>query len=68
MDSNQIIDRLGGTVETAKLCEVFPSAVSQWREKGIPRARLLFLKAVRPDVFRDDEPTQAPAEAPSEAA
>lgn len=59
VDSNLIIDRLGGTVETAKLCEVGPSAVSQWREKGIPRARLLFLRAIRPEIFTDGHPEPA---------
>lgn len=47
-----LIDALGGTSETAKLCEVSPQAVSQWRSDGIPPARLLFLKAVRPALFK----------------
>ena len=50
---NTIIDRLGGTSEVARLCEVKPPSVSEWRHKGIPRAQLKFLKAVRPDVFKD---------------
>jgi hypothetical protein len=58
---NLIIDRLGGTSETARLCEVKPPSVSEWRHKGIPKTQLKFLKAVRPDVFEDaplttDEP------------
>lgn len=62
MDANQVIDALGGTVETAKLCQVVPSAVSQWRENGIPNARLMFLRLARPDVFeKADHP--APTEA-----
>lgn len=54
MDPNQIIDALGGTSEVARLCEVTPGAVSQWRDpdKRIPPAQLRFLRAVRPDVFR----------------
>lgn len=50
---NLIIDRLGGTSETARLCEVKPPSVSEWRHKGIPKAQLKFLKAVRPDVFSE---------------
>jgi hypothetical protein len=50
---NIIIDRLGGTSETARLCEVKPPSVSEWRRNGIPKAQLKFLKAVRPDVFAD---------------
>lgn len=51
-DPNKIIDAIGGTGKTAALCQVAPSAVSQWREKGIPEYRLMFLRLARPDVFR----------------
>lgn len=51
MDSNQIIDALGGSTEVAKLCDVTVGAVSQWRHDGIPRARLQFLKLARPEAF-----------------
>jgi hypothetical protein len=56
MDVNKIIDALGGTNAVAELCNVTPQAVSQWRDDGIPPARLMFLKVIRPDVF-DPEPT-----------
>lgn len=52
MDPDNIIDALGGTVAVAALCETSPAAVSQWRKKGIPNARLMYLRAVRPHVFR----------------
>lgn len=48
---DEIIDLLGGTTATAELCDVQPPSVSEWRKTGIPRARLMFLKAVRPDIF-----------------
>jgi hypothetical protein len=51
MDPNKIIDEIGGTSEVARLCEVEPPSVSEWRKTGIPRARLMFLKLARPDVF-----------------
>lgn len=54
MDSSQIIDALGGTAEVAKLCNVKPPSVSQWRESGIPQARLMFLRLARPDVFASE--------------
>jgi hypothetical protein len=54
-----IIDGLGGTSKVATLCETSPSAVAQWRENGIPRARLMFLKLARPDVFSEFEHTPA---------
>ena len=50
MDASKVIDDLGGTNAVAELCDVSPQAVSQWREDGIPKARLMYLKAVRPDV------------------
>lgn len=53
MNPSIIIDRLGGTSETARLCEVKPPSVSEWRKTGIPKAQLKFLKLARPDVFED---------------
>lgn len=61
MDANKIIDDLGGTAKVADLCEVTKQAVSQWRSDGIPHARLMFLKAVRPDVFAGVEATKEAA-------
>lgn len=51
MDANKIIDALGGTNAVAELCEVTPQAVSQWRDDGIPQARLMFIKVIRPEIF-----------------
>ncbi|SIT27961.1 Cro/CI family transcriptional regulator [Achromobacter sp. MFA1 R4] len=48
----QIIDALGGTSEVARLCEVTPGAVSQWKTEGIPKPRLMFLRLARPKVFK----------------
>lgn len=54
LDPNTIIDRLGGTSETARLCEVQPPSVSEWRTNGIPKARLMYLRSIRPEVFLAD--------------
>lgn len=51
MDPNRIIDALGGTTEVAEMCKVTPAAVSQWREHGIPQARMMFLRLAEPKVF-----------------
>jgi hypothetical protein len=59
MDPNTIIERAGGTCAMAILCEVSKQAVSQWRNDGIPRARLMYLKAVRPDLFEPEPNGQA---------
>lgn len=50
---SELIDRLGGTGEVARLCEVQPPSVSEWRYCGIPRARIKFLRLVRPEMFND---------------
>lgn len=54
-NANQVIDALGGTVAVARLCDTSPSAVSQWRASGIPHARLMYLRVVRPDVFETQQ-------------
>ena len=59
MDSAKLIDRLGGTSEVAKLCECSPQEVTQWFgadpdtgvHRTIPKARLMYLQAVKPEVF-----------------
>jgi hypothetical protein len=49
-DSN-VVDRLGGTTEVARMCRVRSQAVSQWRRVGIPSARRDYLQLLRPDAF-----------------
>lgn len=59
MTSQETIQALGGPSEVARLCQVSPQAVSQWfgidpvtkEERVIPKARLMFLQAIRPEVF-----------------
>lgn len=51
LTADEIIDALGGTSEVARLCEVKDPSVSQWRRHGIPNYRLMYLKAIRPEVF-----------------
>lgn len=64
MDANTIIKLLGGTFEVARLCDTTPQAVSQWRKKGIPKSRLMYLRVVRPDVFGEQpEPSEHKPEA-----
>ncbi len=67
MESEKIIAELGGPSEVARLCEVAPQAVSQWfgtdpktgERRDIPKARLMFLRAIRPDVFAREQGTCA---------
>lgn len=48
---DEIIDALGGTSEVARLCEVRPPSVSEWRRTGIPKSRLMFLRLAKPAAF-----------------
>lgn len=57
---SELIDRLGGTSEVARLCQIKPPSVSEWRSNGIPQARRLYLQLLRPDVFEGNTlPTAA---------
>ncbi|RNE89855.1 hypothetical protein EBL84_09205 [Marichromatium sp. AB31] len=61
IDANAVIDGIGGTTATAKLCKIRPPSVSGWRKNGIPEYRLDFLRLARPEVFRNlDDPAQTP--------
>ncbi len=50
-DDACVIDALGGTGATAALCDVTSQAVSQWRRNGIPHARRMYLRVLRPEAF-----------------
>ena len=45
--ATQAIKAIGGTAVVARLCQVTMPSVSDWKKEGIPRARMLFLRAVR---------------------
>ena len=50
--ASEIIDRLGGTFAVAKLFNLAPPSVSEWKAKEkIPEARMMFLRLATPDVF-----------------
>lgn len=48
----QAIDALGGTAAVSRLCVVAMPSVSDWKREGIPRARVMFLRAVRPKALK----------------
>ena len=45
LTDSAIIDLLGGTGKVAKMCNVDPAAVSQWKTRGIPADKYMFLGA-----------------------
>lgn len=49
--ASEIIDRLGGTTEVARICKIKPPSVSEWRATGIPPARQQYLELLRPQAF-----------------
>lgn len=51
LSDSEIIDALGGTMAVARLLEVKGPSVSEWRYRGIPRARRQTLRLMRPDLF-----------------
>lgn len=57
MDTNDLIDKLGGTTEVARIFGIKPPSVSEWRVSGIPKARLMYLRLLRPEVFVEDDRT-----------
>lgn len=61
MDVERIVNEFGGTGAMAALCEVDPSAVSQWKSKNhIPHAHIKFLRMKRPDLFKSETPRRVP--------
>ena len=45
LPTSKIIDLMGGPTEVARMCNVSPQAVSQWRQHGIPKGQLVILAA-----------------------
>ena len=53
---DEIIDALGGDVKAAEFFEITRQGVAKFRKQGrIPNARLLHLRAARPDLFEKAE-------------
>ncbi|EFI63659.1 MULTISPECIES: hypothetical protein [Comamonas] len=43
--ATKVIDALGGTFAVARIFDIKPPSVSDWKRDGIPRARVMYLKA-----------------------
>lgn len=56
IDVEKIVAALGGDVAAAQFFEITRQAVAKFRKQGrIPNARLLHLKAARPDLFEKQD-------------
>lgn len=53
--ANAVIDRLGGTSAVARIFDIRPSSVHQWRIDGLPKARLQYLKVAFPKILKSIE-------------
>ena len=45
ISATKVIDALGGTFAVARIFDIRPPSVSDWKRDGIPRARVMYLKA-----------------------
>lgn len=48
---SELIDKLGGTTKAAEFFDVSAPSISEWRKTGLPKARMMYLKLARPDLF-----------------
>ena len=48
----KIIEALGDTAEVALMFDVTKSSVSDWKRKGIPKARMMYIKVTRAKVLK----------------
>ncbi|MDY7537661.1 Cro/CI family transcriptional regulator [Undibacterium sp. RTI2.1] len=54
---SKIIDKLGGTSAVAKIFDISPPSVSDWKKTGIPKARRMYLELKYPDLFSTTQPS-----------
>ena len=61
MTDSEIIDAMGGTSVVARMFDIDPASVSEWRRKGFPKARVQTLNLMRPDLMsrRNNEQREA---------
>jgi len=65
---SEIIDRLGGPSKVAAMFGIKPPSVCEWRNTGIPNARLMYLRLLRPDLFDERAVVRQPAPGAEKAA
>lgn len=63
MQDSEIIDALGGTGKVAAIFDIEPPSVSDWRKKGIPKARRQTLALMFPDLVPESWKPAGPQDA-----
>lgn len=48
---NEFIDALGGVTKVARICGITRGAVSQWRQRGIPKAQRNYLRTLHKEMY-----------------
>lgn len=51
----RILGVLGGNKGAATAFGITSAAISQWRQNGIPKAQIKYLRLARPDIFAAPE-------------
>lgn len=51
--ANAVITKLGGTTKVASIFGIKPPSVSLWRQHGIPKPRLMYLRLAYPEQFAE---------------
>ena len=68
----QVVEALGGTAAVARLFDIAMPSVTGWRKRGVPRARMQYLRAVHAEALAGidlaaatakNTPTKEPANA-----
>lgn len=59
-EATRVIDALGGTADVARIFGISLAAISQWRENGIPDARLMYLRLAYPAIFTNASTQPSP--------
>ena len=55
MNDHDLINALGGTSAVARICNVRPQAVSQWKKKGIPKSTRPLLVHYQKNTVKDEK-------------
>ncbi|MDP2758915.1 MAG: hypothetical protein Q8O64_00725 [Sideroxyarcus sp.] len=55
-----------GTPALITMFGISKGAISQWRHNGIPKARLMYLKVVRPELFVESTKPASSKQPPKE--
>lgn len=48
--TSRVIDALGGTCAVSRMTDVSTAAVALWRKRGMPKARIAYLREVYKDL------------------